>query len=49
VQLLKAGVLTVNEVRAMRGMAPLGQEAQKAAMAQEPPIEQQTDASPLQM
>jgi HK97 family phage portal protein len=27
VQLLQAGVLTVNEVRAMRGLAPLGQEA----------------------
>ena len=28
VQLLQAGVLTVNEVRAMRGLAPLGQEEQ---------------------
>ncbi len=27
VQLLEAGVLTVNEVRAMRGLSPLGQEA----------------------
>jgi hypothetical protein len=26
VQLLQAGVLTVNEVRAMRGLAPLGQD-----------------------
>ena len=26
VQLLKAGVLTVNEVRAMRGLSPLGQD-----------------------
>ena len=26
VQLLKAGVLTVNEVRAMRGLGPLGQD-----------------------
>ena len=27
VQLLQAGVLTVNEVRAMRGLGPLGQGA----------------------
>ena len=26
VQLLQAGVLTVNEVRAMRGLGPLGQD-----------------------
>jgi hypothetical protein len=28
VQLLQAGVLTVNEVREMRGLAPLGQQEQ---------------------
>jgi hypothetical protein len=28
VKLLQAGVLTANEVRAMRGMGPLGQEMQ---------------------
>jgi hypothetical protein len=31
VQLLQAGVLTVNEVRAMRGLAPLEQEKQPLA------------------
>jgi HK97 family phage portal protein len=31
VQLLQAGVLTVNEVRAMRGLGPLGQQAGEAA------------------
>jgi hypothetical protein len=31
VQLLQAGVLTVNEVRAMRGLSPLEQEKQPLA------------------
>jgi HK97 family phage portal protein len=34
VQLLQAGVLTVNEVRAMRGLAPLGQEMQGAGSSE---------------
>jgi len=31
VQLLQAGVLTVNEVRAMRGLGPLGQQVSGSA------------------